>query len=110
MDISVLTTGQRIRLRREARGMTRPVLAGLVGRSADWLKKIERGERQLNSLALLLQLAGALGVSDLADLTGTAPAPVSAWKKVTAPGCRQRASRGERSLVCFPGFTKRAHT
>ncbi|MEV3965922.1 helix-turn-helix transcriptional regulator [Nocardia sp. NPDC050193] len=84
-DIPVPTTGQRIRLHREARGMSRPVLAGLVGRSPDWLKKIERGERQLNSLTLLLRLAAALGVTDLSVLTGEAPTPVSAWGKATHP-------------------------
>lgn len=67
-------------MRREARGMTRPVLAGLVGRSADWLKKVETGVRPLNSLTLLLALARALGVDDLSDLTGDeASVPVSAW-------------------------------
>lgn len=65
--------------------MSRPVLAGLVGRSPDWLKKIERGERQLNSLVLLLRLATALGVTDLSVLTGEAPAPVAAWDKAAHP-------------------------
>jgi transcriptional regulator with XRE-family HTH domain len=84
--VSGLTTGQRIRLRRETRGMSRPVLAGLIGRSADWLKKIERGERQLNSLALLLQVADVLGVRDLSELTGdAAPVPAAAWNKALHP-------------------------
>ena len=62
--------GDRIRLLRESRGMTRPVLAGLCGRGPDWLKKIETGERPLNSHTLLLRLAAALQVSDLSALTG----------------------------------------
>jgi transcriptional regulator with XRE-family HTH domain len=37
------TTGERIRHLRERRGMTRVVLANLVGYSADWLKRIEAG-------------------------------------------------------------------
>lgn len=78
--VSPVTTGERIRLLREARGMTRPVLAGLVGRSTDWLKKIETGTRQLNSLPLLLQIAQVLGVGDLAEITGdNEPVPLGAW-------------------------------
>ncbi|MGH3612073.1 MAG: helix-turn-helix domain-containing protein [Pseudonocardia sp.] len=77
-----LTTGERIRIRREARGMTRPVLAGLVGRSSDWLKKIETGVRPLNSLQLLVELARTLGVDDLSELTGDDfDAPVRVWAK-----------------------------
>ncbi|MFE3442547.1 multiprotein-bridging factor 1 family protein [Nocardia sp. NPDC059180] len=85
MDFSGLTTGERIRLRREGRGMSRAVVAGLVGRSTDWLKKIERDERQLRSLPLLLQLASVLGVSDLSELTGESPVQVAAWAKVGHP-------------------------
>ncbi|MCX5381371.1 helix-turn-helix domain-containing protein [Streptomyces sp. NBC_00091] len=72
MDIpSTLTTGERIRLLRESRGMSRPVLAGLCGRGPDWLKKIESGERDLRSHSLLMRLAAALQLSDLQLLTGT---------------------------------------
>ncbi|WP_171164534.1 helix-turn-helix domain-containing protein [Streptomyces sp. I05A-00742] len=65
-----LTTGERIRILRERRGLSRPVLAGLVGRSSDWLKKIENGERELRSITHLVRLAQALHVSDVATLTG----------------------------------------
>ena len=62
--------------------MTRPVLAGLVGRSTDWLKKIETGVRPLNSLPLLIELARALDVDDLSELTGDDfDAPVRGWEK-----------------------------
>ncbi|WP_428836037.1 helix-turn-helix domain-containing protein [Streptomyces albus] len=62
--------GDRVRLLRESRGMSRPVLAGLCGRGPDWLKKIETGERPLDSYTLLLRLAAALQMSDLSALTG----------------------------------------
>lgn len=81
-QVACRTTGERIRLKRESRGLTRPVLAGLVGRSSDWLKKIETGVRPLNSLALLVELARSLGVNDLSELTGDDfTAPVRAWEK-----------------------------
>ncbi|MBQ1081561.1 helix-turn-helix transcriptional regulator [Nocardiopsis sp. B62] len=67
-----LTTGERIRILRERRGLTRKVLAGLVGRSEDWLKKIENGDRELRSITHFVRLAHALHVSNVATLTGDA--------------------------------------
>ncbi|HLL32952.1 MAG TPA: helix-turn-helix domain-containing protein [Streptomyces sp.] len=73
MDIpDHLSMGERIRLLRESRGMTRPVLAQLCGRSPAWLKKIEIGDRELRSHTLLMRLAAALQVSDLSVITGAA--------------------------------------
>ncbi|MPZ93278.1 MAG: helix-turn-helix domain-containing protein [Actinobacteria bacterium] len=78
--VPALTTGERIRLLREAKGLTRPVLSGLVGRKSDWLKNIENGRRRLNSLPMLVRLARALDVKDLSELTGDdTPASISAW-------------------------------
>ena len=84
--VASLSTGQRIRMRREARGMSRPVLAGLVGRSADWLKKIENGDWPVNSLKILVELARNLDVRDISELTGNdLCAPVRAWEKDIHP-------------------------
>lgn len=66
-----LSMGERIRLLRESRGMSRPVLAQLCGRHPDWLKRIESGDRELRSHQLLLRLAAALQVQDLSVITGT---------------------------------------
>ncbi|WP_240529321.1 helix-turn-helix domain-containing protein [Streptomyces antioxidans] len=71
-----LSMGETIELLRESRGMSRAVLAGLCGRGPDWLKKIERGERELRSHTLLLRLAAALQLSDLSLLTGGPPGVV----------------------------------
>ncbi|WP_142058829.1 helix-turn-helix domain-containing protein [Pseudonocardia kunmingensis] len=80
-QVATLSTGERIRSARRARGMSRPVLAGLVGRSPDWLKKIETGVRPLNSLPLLVQLARVLNLDDVSELTGDDySAPVEAWQ------------------------------
>ncbi|MFI0983610.1 helix-turn-helix domain-containing protein [Streptomyces sp. NPDC021093] len=68
-----LPMNERIRLLRESRGMSRAVLAGLCGRGPDWLKKIESGERDLDSFTLLMRIAGALDVGDLTAITGPAP-------------------------------------
>src|SRR5215469_3338715 len=75
-----LTTGEIIEHLRKKRGMSRPVLAGLVGYSPDWLKRIERGERGI-ALPALLRLAKVLRVDDLSVLIdGNVPMPVSAWE------------------------------
>ncbi|MFD7162081.1 helix-turn-helix domain-containing protein [Streptomyces violascens] len=79
-----LTTGERIRIHRERRGMSRPVLAGLVGRSPDWLKKIERGDRELRSLPMLIRLTQVLRLDDVCALTGDGTAiPVDQWGKLS---------------------------
>lgn len=70
--------GERIQAHRERRGMSRPVLAGLVGRSPDWLKKVERGHLLPPRLDMLVKLAGALGLHDVAALTGDQGIVVSA--------------------------------
>jgi transcriptional regulator with XRE-family HTH domain len=64
------TFGQRLRLRRERAGMSRPVLGGLVGRSAGWVKAVEGGRLATPRLPMLIRLAEVLGVADLAELTG----------------------------------------
>jgi transcriptional regulator with XRE-family HTH domain len=66
--------GRRIRQRRERAGMSRPVLGGLVGRSAEWVKAVETGRLHPPRLPMLLKIARALGVEDLAELTGNAHA------------------------------------
>lgn len=70
-----LSVGERIKVLRESRGMSRPTLAQLCGRGPDWLKKIESGERELRSHTLLLRLAAALQLSDLSVITGNAAGP-----------------------------------
>ncbi len=65
-----LSVGERVQHLREQRGMSRPVLAGLCGRSSDWLKQIESGKRPLRNYTLLLRLAAALRVDDLSAITG----------------------------------------
>ena len=50
--------------------MSRPVLAGLVGRSPEWVKHVETGRLHVPRLPMLIRLAEVLGIADLADLTG----------------------------------------
>ncbi|MFI5779908.1 multiprotein-bridging factor 1 family protein [Nocardia sp. NPDC051570] len=72
--------GKRIKGLRERAGMSRPVLAGLVGRSAEWLKAVESGRIQPPRLPMLLRIARSLDLQDLAELTGNDHAvPVSVF-------------------------------
>ncbi|WP_344570751.1 helix-turn-helix transcriptional regulator [Streptomyces axinellae] len=108
--------GDRIRLLRESRGMSRPVLAGLCGRGPDWLKKVETGERPLDSYTLLLRLAAALQVSDLSALTGedsvnqpvslgrlNHPAMPEIWAAVMSRGITPAPSRAEQDVRALQG-------
>jgi len=60
--------------------MSRPVLAGLLGKSAEWLKAVENGRLQVPRLPMLLRIARVLEIEDLAELTGNGHAvPVAAF-------------------------------
>ncbi|WP_306371118.1 helix-turn-helix transcriptional regulator [Nocardiopsis sp. CC223A] len=77
--------GTRLKLHRSRRGLTREVLGGLVGRSASWVKALETGRLGTPKLPLLLKLADALRVRDLAELTGAGSIPVEPF---SGPGHR----------------------
>lgn len=59
--------GARIHMHRQRAGMSRPVLAGLLDRSAEWLKKVEGGDLQPPRLPMLSRIAQVLHV-DIGDL------------------------------------------
>ncbi|RPE40287.1 DNA-binding XRE family transcriptional regulator [Streptomyces sp. Ag109_O5-1] len=71
-----LKFGQRVQVLRERRGMTQAQLADLVGLSPHTLRKIENGQQKAPSLDMVLRIAEALRVRDLADLTGLPDAHV----------------------------------
>jgi transcriptional regulator with XRE-family HTH domain len=87
-DLAGRRTGERIQILRERKGLTRPVLAGLAGMSPSWLKGIERGDRLPPRLPLLVKLAEALAVGDVAVLAGTdmdlggASVPVGSFARI----------------------------
>ena len=61
--------GERVAFYRARRGMSQRMLADLVGRSEDWVSKVERGVRDVRRLDVLTELARALRV-ELGDLLG----------------------------------------
>jgi transcriptional regulator with XRE-family HTH domain len=77
------SVGERIAYYRR-RGLTQEVLAGLVGRSAVWLSKIERGERTLDKVSLLFALARVLKVEP-GDLLGGLRLPLDGGAPLDPP-------------------------
>ncbi|OII66212.1 helix-turn-helix domain-containing protein [Streptomyces sp. CC77] len=62
-----LTIGERVAWYRRRRGLSQEVLAGLVGRTTDWLSKAENNRIELDRLSVVTSLADALDIS-LGDL------------------------------------------
>jgi transcriptional regulator with XRE-family HTH domain len=64
-----MTIGQRVAFYRRRRGLSQDVLAGLVGKTAEWLRKIETNRAELDRLSVIRTVARTLDVS-LGDLIG----------------------------------------
>ncbi|MGH4021857.1 MAG: helix-turn-helix domain-containing protein [Pseudonocardiaceae bacterium] len=60
--INEATVGERVAFYRRRRGVTQEVLAGLLGRSVEWLAQFERGARELDRLSTIVAIAHALGI------------------------------------------------
>ncbi|WP_194825695.1 helix-turn-helix transcriptional regulator [Nocardia sp. XZ_19_231] len=70
-ELAAKAIGERIQAIRTRTGRTRAVVAGLVGRSEDWLRDVEKGRLQHPpGLEMLLRIGQALGVRDLTEITG----------------------------------------
>ncbi|MFI0451895.1 helix-turn-helix domain-containing protein [Actinomadura sp. 6N118] len=109
-DLAGKPTGERIKILRERRGLSRPTLAGLVGMSASWLKDVERGRLLPPRLPTLVKLTEALGLGDVALLAGTdmrlgdaASIPMASFARIpheAVPAIRD-------ALRCSPSRTAR---
>jgi transcriptional regulator with XRE-family HTH domain len=64
---NTLTIGERVAWYRRRRGMSQEILASIVGRTVDWLSKVENNRIELDRLSVIKSLADALDVS-LGDL------------------------------------------
>ena len=51
-----LTIGERVAFYRRRRGLSQEVVAGLVGRTEDWLSKIENNRAELDRLSVIRKL------------------------------------------------------
>ncbi|MGW4344627.1 helix-turn-helix transcriptional regulator [Streptomyces sp. NPDC004690] len=74
--VNSLKFGQRVQILRERRGLTQAQLADFVGISPHTMRKIENGQQKAPGLDMVLRIAEALRVRDLADLTGRPEAHV----------------------------------
>ncbi|MFE2755005.1 helix-turn-helix domain-containing protein [Actinosynnema sp. NPDC059335] len=66
---NALTIGERIAWYRRRRGVPQEVLAGRVGRTTDWLSKVENNRIDLDRLSVIRNVADALDIS-VGDLIG----------------------------------------
>lgn len=64
-----MTIGERIAFYRRRRGQSQLVLAGLVGRTEDWLSRVENNRIELDRLSVIRRLADAMDVA-VGDLVG----------------------------------------
>ncbi|MGH3742385.1 MAG: helix-turn-helix domain-containing protein, partial [Micromonosporaceae bacterium] len=69
-DVHPIAFGQRMQILRERRGISRPVLAGLLARSPSWVKQVENGKIGTPGLPMMLRIAEVLRIRSLSDLTG----------------------------------------
>ncbi|MFL4496352.1 helix-turn-helix domain-containing protein [Streptomyces sp. VTCC 41912] len=83
---------------RTRRGMSRTVLAGLLGKSPSWVKQVECGRLQMPKLPVILRIAEVLRVGDLADLTGDQSMSVAMF---TGPG-HPRLPQVRAAIDAFP--------
>lgn len=58
-----LSLGERIAWYRRRRGLSQEVLAGLIGRTVDWLSKVENGRIEIDRLSVIKSLAEALDIA-----------------------------------------------
>jgi transcriptional regulator with XRE-family HTH domain len=79
-----MTVGQRIAYYRKRRGYAQQVLAGFVGKSTSWLQKVEKGERTVDKVSVLQQLANVLEVG-LGDLIGGVELPPNGGEPLDPP-------------------------
>ncbi len=64
------TVGERVAFYRRRKGVTQEVLAGLLGRSVEWLAQFERGAKELDRLSTIVAIADALGIEPVRLLPG----------------------------------------
>src|SRR5882757_4328869 len=87
MEMSDISFGRRVALARQRRGLSRRALGDLVGRSAEWVRQVERGDRDVDRLSVLRQLAEVLRIGDLpAFLDCAVPSPRRPPPDPTLPG------------------------
>ncbi|MEV0202347.1 helix-turn-helix transcriptional regulator [Nonomuraea sp. NPDC050691] len=91
-----LVDGPRIMAMRRARGLSRRVLADLVGCSEEWLRLVEKGARPLDRLSTLMRIAGVLRVEDMSELVG---GPVTLPAASGLPGPRDGGFGGSAEMV-----------
>ncbi|WP_433662632.1 helix-turn-helix domain-containing protein [Nocardia sp. CA-128927] len=82
MNRSALTIAERIELRRRRLGLSRRVVAQLIGRSDEWLRQVEQGHTRLDSIEMTFRLAEVLRFDDPMELVDWHSSSRSTARKV----------------------------
>lgn len=86
-ESSNLPIGTRIEFHRRRHGLSRRALANLIGRSEEWLRLIETGQLQLDSVRVVTRLAYVLRIDDLRELIDWPTSPIPSTR---TPGADAR--------------------
>ncbi|RIV41521.1 helix-turn-helix domain-containing protein [Micromonospora radicis] len=86
------SVGDRIAAARRRRGMSRRVLADLIGRSEEWLRQIENGNRRLDSIAYATRISAVLDINELMAELGLAEAQTPRTSRPASAVARTRAA------------------
>lgn len=103
IDASAVTLGRKIAFHRTRRGLSQRDFGAMVDRSETWVSQVERGERRIDRMTVLRQVAEALEVP-LAELAAdtpiiaeasSRPAPASALRMLLSSSLRLALSVGQ---------------
>lgn len=100
------TIGERVAFHRRRRGLSQEVVGGLVGRTGDWLGKIENNRAELDRLSVIRRLADVLNVTlgDLLDEPTLTARPVEAEHKAVAALRDSLMDYRQLDRVAAPGY------
>lgn len=116
IDASAVALGRKIAFHRGRRGLSQRDFGALVDRSETWVGQVERGERRIDRMTVLRQVAEALEVP-LAELAAdtpiiaeasSRPAPASALRMLLSSSLRLALATGQPSAGDLDDLRARA--
>ncbi|HKT03751.1 MAG TPA: helix-turn-helix transcriptional regulator [Rugosimonospora sp.] len=116
IDASTVALGRKIAFHRARRGLSQRDFGAMIDRSETWVSQVERGERRIDRMTVLRQVAEALEVP-LAELAAdtpivaeasSKPAPASALRMLLSSSLRLALATAEPSAGDLEALRTRA--